>query len=144
MAKYVLRADTGVINLSPTLFREYARQYLECRRSFAPDAAYSPVPYFLLCRALELELKARHLESKSRAEVKRLYGHNIKRAYDQLPNDQQILDPSEYKVLSRASEIYDVPNKGFEYVELGDALTKLKHFPSLAVLEGIASKLVKS
>jgi len=48
----------------------------------------------------------------------------------------------EYQELARASDIYDIPNKGFEYVSVFDAVTGLKNFPDLAVLERIASKLI--
>jgi len=141
LANIVISPETGHINLSPVLFHNYALQYLECHRSF--DAvANSPVPYFLICRAIELELKARHLESKPRPEVKKKYGHNLKKSYDELPSTEQELDPVEYEELVRASEIYDIPNKGFEYVSVFDAVTGLKNFPDLAVLEGIATKLV--
>jgi hypothetical protein len=131
------------VNVSPALFHEYAVQYLHCRRSFTTSAAYSPVPYFLLCRAIELELKAKHLQSKSRAEVKMQYGHNLKKSYDELPSSAQSLAASEYTVLERASEIYDAPKKGFEYVAVGDALTELKRFPDLSVLEHVAAKLIE-
>jgi hypothetical protein len=142
MTSYVLTAETGHINLSPTLFHKYARDYLDCERTFRAASAYSPVPYFLVCRAIELELKARHLESKSRAEVKKEFGHDLKKSYDALPTTEKVLNSGEYAELVRASEIYDVPNKGFEYVSVGDAVTGLSNFPSLTVLEAIAAKVI--
>jgi hypothetical protein len=96
----------------------------------------------LLCRAIELELKAKHLESKSRAEVKKQYGHNLTKSYDELSPTDKTLDESEYSVLVHASKIYDVPNKGFEYVTVKDAVTSHKTFPDIAVLKRIAAKLV--
>lgn len=142
MTNYVLNAETGHINLSPTLFHRYARGYLECERAFRSVSQYSPVPYFLVCRAIELELKARHLESKSRSQVRKEFGHNLKKSYDSLPPAAKILDSSEYDELVRASVIYDIPNKGFEYVAVGDAVTALENFPRLAVLQAIAAKVV--
>jgi hypothetical protein len=133
---------TGHLNISPTLFHGYAIQYLQCERRFTTDANYSPVPYFLLCRAIELVLKAKHLESKSRAEVKKQYGHNLKKSYDELLSTDKTLDSIEYTVLLHASKIYDDPNKGFEYVTVGDAVTGLKGFPDITVLKDIAAKLV--
>ncbi|MFH1200345.1 MAG: hypothetical protein V1708_04720 [Candidatus Micrarchaeota archaeon] len=141
MGNHVIKAETGHVNLSPVLFHNYARQYLECRRSFK-DEINSPVPYFLICRAIELELKAKHLESKLRQEVKRKYGHNLKKSYDELSDSERTLEASEYIELVRASEIYDIPNKGFEYVSVFDAVTGLKNFPNLAVLERVAEKLI--
>ena len=141
MVNHVIKPGTGHGNLSPVLFHNYALQYLQCRRSFKAEAN-SPVPYFLVCRAIELELKAKHLESKLRPEIKKKYGHNLKKSYDELLVNERTLDASEYAELVRASEIYDIPNKGFEYVSVFDAVTGLKSFPSLAVLERIAEKLV--
>lgn len=103
------------------------------------EASNSPVPYFLICRAIELELKAKHLESKSRSDVKNDYGHNLKRSYDELPDRK--LNRQEYVVLSHASDIYK--DKGFEYATVIDAVTGLKDFPDLAVLEQIATKLIE-
>jgi hypothetical protein len=140
---YVLKCESMNINLSPTLFHKYAREYLQCERSFKTDETYSPVLYFLVCRAIELELKAKHLESKSRTEVKNQYGHNLKKSYDELPAAARTLDPAEYAELVRASEIYDIPNKGFEYVSVGDAATALKNFPDLEILERIATKAIE-
>jgi len=96
----------------------------------------------LLCRAIELELKAKHLESKTRAQVKNQYAHNLTKSYDDLLPDEKTLDSSEYAVLVHASKNYDVPNKGFEYVAVWDAVTGLKDFPDIEVLKHIAAKLV--
>lgn len=96
----------------------------------------------MLCRAIELELKAKHLESKSRVEGKKQYGHNLTKSYDELSSSDKTLDASEYRVLVDASKIYDVPNKGFEYVTVRDAVTGLKNFPDIVVLKRIAAKLI--
>ena len=139
----VLTAEPGHFNLSPHLFHLYACQYLHCENTFQSEASYSPVPYFLLCRAIELEFKAQHLELKSRDQVKKEYGHDLKKSYDQLPTQNQILDAAQYEVLVHASKIYDKP-KGFEYVSVGDAVTALQDFPDLGVLRGIANKVIES
>ena len=80
-----IHVPTGHLNVSPTMFHLFAAQYYRCKQTFQPQEPVSPVPYFLLCRAIELELKARHLESKSRKEVRADYGHNLKKAYRKLP-----------------------------------------------------------
>lgn len=143
MIKYVSKADTGYVNLSPDLFRRYAIEYLQYHLAFKPDTKYSPVPYFLICRAIELSLKAKHLENKSRKEVKGKYGHNLVKLYDELPIEQKILEATERDTLVAANTIYDVPNKGFEYVSVFDAVTGFKSFPDLAALERIADKLLQ-
>jgi hypothetical protein len=143
LTNLVLTAETAHINLSPHLFHLYACEYLHCESTFQSEARYSPVPYFLLCRAMELEFKAQHLESKSRDAVKKEYGHNLKKSYDDLPTQNKTLGPAEYEVLVRANKIYDKP-KGFEYVSIGDAVTALRDFPDLGVLRDIATKVAKS
>jgi hypothetical protein len=56
---HVLYAHTFDMNLSPHGFRRWAQHFRACRQSFvSPDPGFSPVPYFLNCRAIELELKA--------------------------------------------------------------------------------------
>jgi hypothetical protein len=141
MNNVTIEPQTGHVNLSPLMFHEYAIQYLLCMRSFTVNISYSPVPYFLLCRAIELELKANQLESKSRMQVQTLYGHNLQKLYEDLPHIQKILDKEECKVLVHASNIYNKP-KGFEYVSVYDAVTGMKNFPELDVLEQIARKLI--
>lgn len=142
MVNTVISPGTGNVNLSPLMFHAYAVQYLQCKRAFTAVESYSPVPYFLLCRAIELQLKAKHLELQSPVQVKRTYGHNIKKLYDDLPAGEKVLDATQQAVLESASKIYDVPNKGFEYVSVWDAITGLKDFPNLSVLEEIAEVLV--
>jgi len=128
------------INLSPVGFRIWAGHYLKCKRDFQSPDPFSPVPYFLLCRAIELELKARHLEALRQKEVKDRFGHNLFRAYAALPPAGQTLDQNEVAVLKAANKIY--MGKGFEYFSVIDAVTAFKRFPDLAALEVIAEKLV--
>lgn len=101
-------SGTGGIdaNLSPDAFHRWATQYYMCRHDFASPHKFSPVPYFLLCRAIELELKSRHLQGKRQLEVKRAYGHDLTKAYAGLPPSEQILTPEEVVVLEQASDIY--------------------------------------
>ena len=136
--------DTININVSPTMFHVYALHYYECNQAFVDRHPFSPVPYFLLCRAIELELKSRHLKSKSRKQVKKDYGHDLTKSYDALNPSEKILDTSEYAELGKASRIYDVPKKGFEYCSVYDAATGFKSFPTLVVLDQIARKLLGS
>lgn len=61
--RYVLKAEAGCVNFSGFAFRRWAHDYLACMRSFALSDRFSPVPYFLLCRAIELHLKGQLLMS---------------------------------------------------------------------------------
>lgn len=129
------------VNVSPEAFHRWATHYLKCKRDFKSPHKFSPVPYFLLCRAIELEIKARLLEHMRQPKVKKDFGHNLVKAYNALSSDEKILNKKEEKILQQASDIYD-KEKGFEYFIPMDALTGYHRFPDLKVLDSIASKLV--
>ena len=77
---------------------------------------FSPVPYALLCRAIELELKSRLLEiTPGREGIRKKYSHKILKAYLHLPPEQQILSEGECAVLGQASELYAARDKHFDY-----------------------------
>lgn len=137
---HVITASAGFVNLSPHAFRRWARHYLQCRHDFRPPEGYSPVPYFLLCRAIELELKARHLEALRQHQVKKQFGHNLIKAYAALPAEQQTLAEDELEVLAAANEVY--VDKGFEYMNMEDALSGFRRSPDLAKLDQIAKRLI--
>jgi hypothetical protein len=137
-----VKTKTGHVNVSPTMFHLYAKQYYRCKQTFQAQEPFSPVPYFLLCRAIELEIKAKHLETKSRSEVKKEYGHNLKVSYDDLEPSVKVLNEVEYDELAKASIIYDVPYKGFEYCTVHDAGIGYSNFPDLDLLDQITKKLI--
>jgi hypothetical protein len=156
---YSLKGETGQYNLSPTGFRLWAKQYYECRQSFqCPD--FSPVPYFLLCRAIKLQFKAVHLEQKRQAEVKKAYGHDLIKSYEDLPVDikkKLSLSSKQLSLLEQANKIYsgkgfeELPllelankhrGKGFEYVNVGDALRGFSNFPDLKDLDELAKAIM--
>jgi hypothetical protein len=63
--KRTMKAGIGQINLSVGLFRRDARDYFRAYLNFRRGAGeFSPVPFFLCCRAIELALKAKHLEKE--------------------------------------------------------------------------------
>lgn len=137
---HVLNAGVGFVNLSPHGFHRWAQHYLKCERDFQAPEGFSPVPYFLLCRAIELQLKAWHLEGRRQPEVKKDYGHNLVAAYEGLGQERKILSVDEVDTLSKANAMY--MDKGFEYMSVGDAATGFSRAPNLAVLETVASKLI--
>ncbi len=135
-------AEVGGIfaNLSPDAFHRWAQHYYKCRQDFESPHRISPVPYFLLCRAIELEIKARHLIQKRQPEVKDRFGHDLPKAYEALDADQKVLSDAELKLLCDASNIY--ASKGFEYFNPEDALTGYSRFPDLDQLDSVARKLI--
>jgi hypothetical protein len=138
---HVFQAQGFLANLSPMAFRKWARQYYECAIPLLSRTEFSPVPYFLLCRAIELELKAEHLEIKRQPEVKSSYGHHLVKSYTALPLPLQVLDTAELDLLKQADRIYS--RKGFEYFNPEHALQGYSQYPNLAALDVVAQKLLK-
>jgi len=142
MTDYVLKCEPGFYNLSPDAFHRNAKHYLKCRMDFqSPTKGISSLPYFLLCRAMELELKARHLQTLRQKVVKDQFGHNLVEVYNALPDADKLLSISEFSLLSQASAIYK--NKGFEYFEPEHTLSGYSAYPNLDELEAIVRMYVK-
>ena len=135
---------TGInANLAPDAFTLWSKHYLKCEADFsAPEKTFSPVPYFLLCRAIELSLKATHLRGLSQGQVRDKFGHDLYKAYEALPTQQCTLDSAELQTLKIASDIY--AGKGFEYFEPEHALTGFSCYPDLTQLRAVAVKLVEN
>lgn len=137
---HTINPASGHINLSAHAFREWANQYYQCRLSLQSTKDFSPVPYFLLCRAIELKLKAIHLEQSKQKEVKDMFGHDLVKAYKALPPAMQTLSDTELALLEKANAIYSA--KGFEYINVGDAVRGFSTFPNLETLDALAKKLL--
>ena len=115
----------GCCHLSPQWFNEFPVMGILI--------LFSPVPFFLCCRAIELEIKSKHLEEKRQQLVKKDLGHDIVKAYDTLDEKYKILNEDEYLLLKKTSEVY--LSKAFEYINVGDAGTAFKRFPDLEALD---------
>lgn len=138
---YTLQGDSGFYNTSPDAFREWASQFYDCALPLVGKAEFSPVPYFLLCRAMELALKAVHLEDKRQPQVRNDFGHDLVKAYDALPAAKQTLARAEQDVLQKASTIYK--GKGFEYFNLTHARNGYSDYPDLEALNALTVAVLK-
>jgi hypothetical protein len=136
-----LKPASTHFNISPEAFRILARDYFKAYLDFQAPRRFSPIPFFLCCRAMELALKAEHLERKSQKEVKLLYYHDVLKAYADLAADQKTLTHEEETLLTAANEIYVA--KDFEYFNLFDAVSAYKRFPDLDKLGALAKKITK-
>jgi hypothetical protein len=135
-----IKAESGHINLSPITFRQVARDFFKCYLDFKPLDSLSIVPFFLCCRAIEIALKAEHLENNNQEVIKKKYRHNLEKLYMDLPSNKQTLSVEEHKLLKQANDIYN-KNKELEYMHPYDAVTNLKDFPDLYALAEVARKL---
>ena len=132
-------------NISPEVFHFYATHYYQCKQDFKAPDYFSPVPYFLICRAIELEIKARHLKHRKQDEITKDFSHDLRKAYNALDAQERILSQSEVAVLATADEIYS--KKGFEYFTPSaaqGASTGYSGYPNLETLDTIAKKLIDS
>jgi hypothetical protein len=138
----IIEPGTLHVNISPEAFHRWATHYLKCRKDFKSPHKFSPVPYFLLCRAIELEIKARHLKNLTQAQVKKEFCHDLVKAYNALGPTEKTLNQDEEHTLRVASDIYI--GKGFEYLNARYILTGYSRFLDLKLLDSIASKLIEN
>jgi hypothetical protein len=129
-------------NLAPDAFFLWARHFIKCDADFSPPDSFSPVPYFLLCRAIELAIKAFHLINHSQGYVKDTFGHDFFKAYAALPTSKQQLSADELGLLKSANDIYR--EKDFEYFMPEDVLTAYSRYPDLSRLRQVAEKILNS
>jgi hypothetical protein len=139
----------GVEDFSSPSFHRWAFHYYKCRQDFQQPHKFSPVPYALLCRVIELELKSRLLKLTPRQKkgtrqqkMRNDFGHNLEKAYKALPADQKVLTDDEREVLRKANAVYD-DEKGFDYIRAKDAGSAYKRFPDPARLDAVAKKLLQ-
>lgn len=83
-----------------------------------------------------------HLEIQTQSHVKKNFGHDLKRSYDALPSNKQILSSSELILLEQANRLYKT--KAFEYLQPIDAAHGYSHFPVLDDLAELGKKLVSA
>lgn len=133
---YTLCAGTGHINFSPVGFKLAARDFCHCADAFKPPK-FSIVPYFLYCRAIELGLKAIHLETRTQLEVKNEFNHDLVKSYKALPPERRTLSPAHTDLLAGINKLY--LGKAFEYVQPGDAGRGYSTFPDLGQLARLAA-----
>jgi hypothetical protein len=125
-----------IINFSPVGFKLAARDFRRCADTFKPPK-FSIVPYFLYCRAIELGLKAIHLETHTQREVMDKFRHNLVKSYNALPPEQRTLSTADSDLLAQISKLYE--RKAFEYVQPGDAAHGYSDFPDLEHLARLAT-----
>jgi hypothetical protein len=138
--------------ITPEGYHLWATHYLQCKRDFKSPDKFSPVPYFLLCRAIELEIKSKLLKTiidLTTQDLIKRFGHNLIRAYDALDPSQQKLTKNERNSLNIISRIYNNPNKGFEYFDIVNIISRYKNLsnkneglPDITLLDVIASKII--
>jgi len=141
----VIQAEPIVINISPIGFHRYAQEFLRAEEAFQTTDNFSPVPYYLLCRSIELSLKAYLLlKGYKKKYLKRKIGHNLKKLLRKVQelNIREIIAISieESDNILKANVYYE--KKGFEYFFVIDAVTGYKELPDVELLRSLSTRLV--
>ncbi len=139
---------TGHVNVSPFGFHRYASQFADVAqnaRSLLADG-FSPVPYFLYCRSVELVLKGYLLaRGLSKARLKKNFGHNLcnlfREAKDRGLAAEVLISPVWEVEIGKANAYYN--DKGFEYFEVAKAVGGYPDLPSLDTLAEMCSVLLR-
>lgn len=134
------------VYLSPLAFIIYSKDFYSAYTSFSPENAFSPAGYYLICRSLELSMKAYLLASGvSRDQLKkRSLGHDL---------DKILLKSKDlglFSIVSITDEEYDniikanrwYVRKGFEYFELKNIVEGRSTLPDINVLDRLANQLI--
>jgi hypothetical protein len=132
----VIQADGFmVIVIGPLGFHRYASQFLVAAKSLPPEPKFSPVPYYLLCRSIELGLKAYLLCRRIDPKVLKQppLGHNLlailARSEVEGIGSVFVISQEERAELAKANEYY--VEKGFEYFHLLKNADGYKGLPAL-------------
>lgn len=127
-------------------FLVYATDFLNAHKSYKSPKPFSPASYYLICRSLELSLKAYLLANGvTRKEIRnqKQLGHNLEKilqkAIDLNLYSISPISVKQEKEIKKANSWY--ARKGFEYFELQNIVDGKETLPDLIVLVEIAEKL---
>lgn len=142
----VVLVGTAHLFISPVGFLLYASQFLDAARATERQKYFSPVPYYLYCRSIELSLKA-FLLSKGvqRDNLKhRSLGHDLEKIWARACafgiRDIVHVSLDQEACLKQANRYYRT--KGFEYFEVSLAVRGYKGLPALDVLDSLSDLLM--
>lgn len=146
MGDVVIKVPPIVLHISPLGFHHYAAEFLRAATGLQITADFSPVPYYLFSRSIELALKAFLLAKgfPKRKLKHRSIGHDLEKALKKAVSlglhDIVVISSRHTDELKKANNYY--ASKGFEYFKVVKAVTGYRNLPDLAVLSDLASILV--
>lgn len=142
----VVHAPAIVADVGPIGLHRYACQFLRAGLAYKPDdAGFSPVPYYLICRSIELSLKSFLLaRGVRRSELKLKLRHDLMKLLEKAESlclkRHVRVSREERKVLQDANSFY--VTKKFEYFE-DLSVFYITNLPSLDVLSKLAKRLAE-
>jgi hypothetical protein len=142
--KIVIKIESMNLNITPLGFHKYARDYLRTADNLTLESQYSPVPYFLYCRAIELGLKAYLLAKGKNLDFVKDLRHDLKKglkcARKHALDNIIVTTENENNQIKIANKYYNT--KGFEYFEVFNHALGLEGLPELDVLKKYTHKLL--
>ncbi len=148
MADTNITPSSGAALISPIWFHRYASEFATWARK-AHDGMgdnFSPVPYYLCCRSLELVLKAFLLAKgvSQRELMKRDLGHDLCKILLKAKNldlEKEVPLTSHWEAeVEKANDYY--ADKGFEYLDVATAGRGYPNLPNLDILNELVSTLL--
>lgn len=145
----VISVPAATVNISPIGFHAYASEFATYARlaQASLGATFSPVPYYLYCRSLELVLKAFLLaKGVAKKDLKeRNLGHDltkILRRAKAVGLERLVPFSASWEAeVHKANGYYS--RKGFEYFHVVAALRRYPDLPRLDVLNEIVTALLE-
>jgi hypothetical protein len=131
--------------MSPLAFIIYSKDFYSAYTSFSPENAFSPAAYYLICRSLELSMKAYLLANGvSRDQIKRSLGHDLHKILLKSKNlglfSLVSISDEEHDNIIKANRWY--VRKGFEYFEIKNIVEGRSTLPDINVLDRLANQLI--
>jgi len=146
MSDVVIKVPPIVLHISPLGFHRYAVEFLRAAQGSKINDGFSPVPYYLICRSIELAMKAFLLAKgvpKKRLKERNL-GHDLEKVLEKAISmglDEVVsISPQHKEELKKANNYY--ASKGFEYFEVIKAVMGYRNLPDIPVLSDFATLLV--
>jgi len=149
MKKIVIKVPTIHLKVRHCGFYKYAKDFFNAAESsFKHNKKdyFSPVPYFLYCKAIELILKSflLFIGAATTDKLKHKYGHNLIKILNEGEKslNKKLLNKEEKETIEMANNYYDVKSKGFEYCSPIYFASGYKNLPDLLKLKKITKKLL--
>lgn len=142
----IMNAGIITAHVGPFGMHRYASEFLQAALLFkAKHKGFTPVPYYLICRSIELSLKAFLLaRGVDRTFLKKKLGHDITvalhRAERECLSSVVKLRSNERDAIQQVNELYK--EKKFEYFEDLGPIFGFTPMPDLILLTSFAKRLL--
>ena len=139
---------TGLVSvfISPLAFLGYSKDFYSAYISYNSKDSFSPATYYLICRSIELSMKAYLLtEGVNRDQLKNSLGHDLEKILKKskklgLLSIVSITD-EECIHIAKANRWYI--RKGFEYFEIKNIVESRSTLPDIQILEHLSNRLIE-